>query len=50
MIFAQEGTMSERIEDVVEDFSKNEPVMEIIDFIRSDSSRRICQPHSDDAA
>lgn len=50
MIFAEEGTMAERIADVVEDFSDNEPVMEIIDFIRSDSSRRICQPHMDDAA
>lgn len=49
MIFAEEGTMAERIADVVEDFSDNEPVMEIIDFIRSDSSRRICQPHMDDA-
>lgn len=49
MIFAEEGTMAERLEDVVEDFSDNEPVMEIIEFIKSNSSRRICQPHMDDA-
>ncbi|MDA0998846.1 MAG: acyl-ACP--UDP-N-acetylglucosamine O-acyltransferase [Proteobacteria bacterium] len=50
MIFAEEGTMSERLNDVVEDFRENIPVMEIVEFIRRDSSRRICQPHMDDAA
>jgi UDP-N-acetylglucosamine acyltransferase len=50
MIFAEEGTMAERLQDVIEDFKNNEPVMEIVNFIRSDSSRRICQPHMEDAA
>ncbi len=50
MIFAEEGTMAERLQDVIEDFSNNEPVMEIVNFIQSDSSRRICQPHMEDAA
>lgn len=50
LLFAQEGTMIERIEDVAEMFAKNEPVMEIVDFIRADSSRSICQPSMDDAA
>jgi len=50
LIFAQEGTLAERLEDVAEDFSDNEPVMEILDFIRKDSSRAICQPGMDDAA
>ena len=50
LIFAEEGTMAERVADVVEDFSGNEPVMEIIDFIRSNSSRGICKPHMEDAA
>ncbi|WNJ98503.1 acyl-ACP--UDP-N-acetylglucosamine O-acyltransferase [Thalassospiraceae bacterium LMO-JJ14] len=50
MIFAEEGTMAERLQDVIEDFSDNEPVMEIVNFINSDSSRRICQPHMEDAA
>lgn len=49
LVFAEEGTMAERVADVVEDFSENEPVMEIIDFIRSDSSRGICKPHMEDA-
>ena len=50
MIFAEEGTMAERLQDVIEDFSGNEPVMEIVNFINSDSPRRICQPHMEDAA
>lgn len=50
LIFAEEGTLAERVADVVEDFSENEPVMEIIDFIRSDSSRGICKPHMEDAS
>lgn len=50
LLFAQEGTMSERLEDVKELFPDNEPVMEIVDFIKSDSSRAICQPKQDDAA
>jgi len=50
MIFAEEGTMQERIQDVIEDYSDNEAVMEIIDFIRAASSRQICQPTMDDAA
>lgn len=50
MIFAEEGTMAERLEDVIEDFRNNEPVMEIVSFIKADSSRRICQPHMEDAA
>jgi len=50
LIFAQEGTLAERLEDVAEDFSENVPVMEILDFIRKDSSRAICQPGMEDAA
>lgn len=50
MIFALEGTLAERLEDVAEDFHDNEPVMEIVDFVRADSSRAICQPALDDAA
>lgn len=50
LIFAQEGTIAERLSDVAELFSDNEPVMEIVEFIRFDSKRQICQPHMDDAA
>ncbi len=44
LMFAQEGTLTERVDDVAELFSDNEPVMEIVNFIRHDSSRKICQP------
>jgi len=50
LIFAAEGTMGERLDDVAEDFSDNEAVMDILKFIRADSSRAICQPTMDDAA
>lgn len=50
LLFANEGTLTERVNDVAEMFKDNEPVMEIIAFIRADTSRPICQPltHSDD--
>ena len=44
LMFAEEGTMAERLEDVVEAYSNQEAVMEIVNFIRSDSNRAICQP------
>ncbi len=50
LLFAQEGTFAERLADVAEMFKDNEPVMEIVNFIRVDSSRAICQPALDDAA
>jgi UDP-N-acetylglucosamine acyltransferase len=50
LIFALEGTLAERLDDVAEDFSNHEAVMEIVDFIRADSSRSICQPSLEDAA
>ncbi len=46
MLFAPEGTMTERVEDVASLFSECEPVMEIVGFMRQDSSRGICQPLS----
>ena len=50
LLFANEGTMSERIKDVAEMFAEVEPVMEIIDFVTSDSSRSFCQPKSEDGS
>jgi len=50
LMFAPEGTLVERLEDVAEMMSDIEPVMEIVDFIRADSSRSICQPNLEDAA
>jgi UDP-N-acetylglucosamine acyltransferase len=50
LIFAHEGTLVERLDDVAELFGDNQPIMEIVEFIRSDSSRSICQPMVEDAA
>ncbi len=50
LLFAQEGTMTERLADVAEMFHDNEPVMDIVNFIRADSTRAICHPLLDDAA
>lgn len=50
LMFAQEGTMAERIGDVLETYSEHEAIMEIVDFIRSDSSRAICQPKAEQSA
>jgi UDP-N-acetylglucosamine acyltransferase len=50
LLFAQEGTMAERLEDVVDLFHDDENVMEIVNFIRAESSRGICQPALQDAA
>ena len=50
LIFAEEGTMSERLQDVAEIFLDNQAVMEIVNFIQADSSRAICQPKMEDAA
>lgn len=46
MLFAPEGTMTERVEDVASLFAECEPVMEIVGFMRQESSRGICQPLS----
>ncbi len=44
LLFAQEGTMSERLEDVSQMYNEIQPVMDIVEFIRSMSTRSICQP------
>jgi UDP-N-acetylglucosamine acyltransferase len=50
LMFAPEGTLAERLDDVAEMMADVEPVMEIVDFIRAETSRAICQPNLDDAA
>ena len=50
LLFAQEGTMGERVEDVASIYGQNNPVMEMVEFIRADSSRAICQPKAENAA
>jgi UDP-N-acetylglucosamine acyltransferase len=44
LLFADEGTMAERLADVAELFAANEPVMDIVRFIQAESERAICQP------
>src|SRR5258707_8180107 len=44
LLFADAGTLSERVDEVAERFAEFRPVKDIIDFIRADSSRAICQP------
>jgi UDP-N-acetylglucosamine acyltransferase len=48
LLFADEGTLQERIDDVARVFAGSEQVMEIIDFIRADANRPLCLPHVDD--
>lgn len=44
LLFAPEGTLMERLSDVEEQFKDNSVVMEIVAFIRSDSSRSLSTP------
>ncbi len=44
LLFAPEGTLQERLSDVEEQFKDNPVVMEIVAFIRSDSSRSLSTP------
>jgi UDP-N-acetylglucosamine acyltransferase len=50
LLFAQEGAMAERLADVEAMFGDNKPVMDIVNFIRFDSSRSMCQPRAEHAA
>ena len=49
LLFAEEGTMAERLADVSEMYKEHEAVMDIVEFIRSESSRAICQPTAEHA-
>lgn len=44
LLFADEGTFQERLDDTVETYAACPEVMEIIDFIRADGSRPLCLP------
>ena len=43
-LFATDGTLSDRVNETAERFGGVGPVDEVIEFIRADSSRAICQP------
>jgi UDP-N-acetylglucosamine acyltransferase len=44
LLFAEEGAFQERVDDVAATYAGAPEVMEIIDFIRTDSSRPLCMP------
>jgi UDP-N-acetylglucosamine acyltransferase len=44
LLFAEEGTFQERLEDTAAAYGGSSPVMEIIDFIRADADRPLCLP------
>jgi UDP-N-acetylglucosamine acyltransferase len=44
LLFADEGTFQERLDDTVETYSSSPEVMEIIDFIRAEAGRPLCLP------
>jgi len=46
MLFADEGTLRERIEDVASHFSGQADVMDIIKFMKAETSRSICTPRN----
>lgn len=44
LLFAAEGTLMERVEDVAAEFNQHAVVLEILDFIRAGGKRSICTP------
>ncbi|MSO75734.1 MAG: acyl-ACP--UDP-N-acetylglucosamine O-acyltransferase [Alphaproteobacteria bacterium] len=49
LLFAEEGTMQERVADVAGMYGDNPGVMDIVRFIETASNRAICQPKAGDA-
>lgn len=47
LLFAEEGTFQERLEDVATTFAERTEVMEIVHFIRAGGSRPLCLPRRD---
>jgi UDP-N-acetylglucosamine acyltransferase len=44
LLFAAEGTLMERVEDVALEFKNHPIVIEIVEFIRAGGKRSICMP------
>ncbi|MEH3147248.1 MAG: acyl-ACP--UDP-N-acetylglucosamine O-acyltransferase [Methylobacterium frigidaeris] len=44
LLFAQEGTLMERVEDVATEFDQHPVVQEILGFIRAGGKRSVCTP------
>jgi len=47
LLFADEGTLAERMEDVEQEFEDHPIVKEIVAFIRAGGKRGICMPHAE---
>lgn len=50
LLFAQEGTLQERVADVEKMFPDNVLIGEVLTFLRNDSSRGLCLPAADSAS
>ena len=46
LLFAQEGTFAERLNDTSQIYASNAAVMNIVNFIREQDKRPICMPHT----
>jgi UDP-N-acetylglucosamine acyltransferase len=46
LLFANEGTLQERLEDVAQEFRDHPQVQEVVDFIRAGGDRAICTPRN----
>jgi UDP-N-acetylglucosamine acyltransferase len=44
LLFSPEGTLLERVEDVLTRFEKNSAINQILEFIQAQNSRGLCQP------
>jgi len=44
LLYAKEGTFTERLEDTAETFAEVKEVMDIVDFIRANKNRSLCLP------
>lgn len=49
LLFADEGTLVERLGDVEQVFGACEPVRKIVDFMKSETQRGVCQPRDGNA-
>ena len=50
LLFAEEGTLQERIEDVQADFAEDPIVVEILAFLRASGTRSVCTPRDSKAS
>ncbi len=44
MLFAKEGTLQERLDDVARVFGRSAEVSEVVAFIRAEATRPLCTP------